>query len=81
MQKLQEENAELRKLPLKLALMEKDNEQKEKDKADWRRYSTTLVKQIEDLGQIPFPFRRYPSNGDSHKMLVVTAEQIESAKK
>jgi hypothetical protein len=69
---LERENSELRPLVLKIALQEKQMEQDKKDKADWKRYAETLIKQIEDLGQIPLPFRRLPSNGDTGKMKSVT---------
>lgn len=81
LKKLEVENSELRPLVLKLALQEKDMDQHRKDKEDWKRYANTLVTQIETCGQIPIPFRRMPSNGDSHKVLAITPEQIESAKK
>lgn len=72
LKKLEVENSELRPLVLKLALQEKDTEQKERDKADWKRYAETLVQQIETCGQIPIPFRRMPSNGDTGKNKAVT---------
>lgn len=80
LKKLEVENSELRPLVLKLALQEKDIEQKEKDKADWKKYSETLVKQIEEMGQIPLPFRRLPSNGDTGKHTVVTQSKIKAVK-
>lgn len=75
LKKLEIENSELRPLVLKLALQEKDMDQHRKDKEDWKRYSTTLVAQIETCGQIPIPFRRLPSNGDTGKMKTVSTTQ------
>lgn len=82
LKKLEVENSELRPLVLKLALQEKDIEQKERDKADWKRYAETLVKQIETCGQIPIPFRRMPSNGDTgkNKAVTMTQSKIEALK-
>lgn len=79
LKKLEIENSELRPLVLKLALQEKDIEQKERDKADWKKYSETLVQQIEEMKQIPIPFRRLPSNGDTGKNKIITNPKIETA--
>ncbi|HZM25003.1 MAG TPA: hypothetical protein VFC02_24845, partial [Anaerolineales bacterium] len=76
LKKLEVENSELRPLVLKLALQEKQIEQDKKDKEDWKRYSQLLVKQLEELGQIPLPFRRFPSNGDTGKHNVVTQSKL-----
>ena|SRR6266498_1042780 len=73
LKKLEVENAELRPLVLKLALQEKQIEQDVKDKSDWKRYSMLLAKQLEDLGQIPIPFRRYPNDGESQKVKAVAS--------
>lgn len=75
LKKLEVENSELRPLVLKLALQEKQMEQDKKDKADWKRYAETLVQQIEEMKQIPIPFRRFPSNGDTGKTKAVTITQ------
>lgn len=82
LKKLEVENSELRPLVLKIALQEKDTEQKERDKADWKKYAETLVQQIETCGQIPIPFRRMPSNGDTgkNKTVTVTSPKIEKPK-
>ena len=79
LKKLEVENSELRPLVLKIALQEKDTEQHMKDKADWKKYSMLLVKQIEDLGQVPMPFIRY-MNGDTgkHKTVSITQPKIET---
>jgi hypothetical protein len=76
LKKLEVENAQLRPLVLKLALQEKQMEQDKKDKEDWKRYSQLLVKQLEDIDQIPLPFRRFPSNGDSDKVKAITQNKM-----
>lgn len=81
LKKLEVENSELRPLVLKLALQEEAMKQAEEDKADWKKYSQTLVQQVETCGQIPIPFRRYP-NGDTgkHKAVSMTQPRVEAAK-
>jgi hypothetical protein len=78
LEKLEKENAELRPLVLKLALQEEAIKQTVRDKEDWKRYSQKLYKQLEELGQIPMPFRRLPSDGDSEKVKAVTQSEIDT---
>jgi len=80
MQRLQEENVELRKLPLKLALQEQEMKQCAEDKEDWKRYAQKLADQIKGFGQIPLPFRRTPSDGNTEeKIPAITTQKIEDA--
>lgn len=79
MQKLQEENVELRKLPLKLVIMEQQTQQCAEDKEDWKRYATKLSEQVKELGQMPLPFRRTPQDTQD-KIKAVTQEQIDLVK-
>jgi hypothetical protein len=82
MQRLQDENAELRKLPLKLAVMEQDMKQCGEDKEDWKRYAIKLADQLKELGQVPIPFRRTPADGNTQeKIPAITTQQIEAAQK
>jgi hypothetical protein len=69
LKKLEVENAELRPLVLKLALQEQDMQQIREDKEDWKRYAIRLSKQIEEFGQVPLPFRRTPSDGDTQEKM------------
>jgi hypothetical protein len=78
--RLEVEIAELRPLPLKLALQGKEMDQIKEDKEDWKRYAGKLVKQLEEANLIPLPFRRYPGNGDSDKIKAITREKIEAIK-
>lgn len=76
-----EELASLRPLTLKIALQEQEKIQAHKDKADWKRYAEKLALQLEEHEILPIPFRRYPSNGDSQKVKVITKDQIEAVAK
>lgn len=67
---LEVENASLRPLVLKLALQEEQMKQDKRDKEDWKRYSQSLIKQIEGANLIPVPFVRYV-NGDSQKVKTI----------
>jgi hypothetical protein len=81
MKGLEVENASLRPLVLKLALQGEELKQHIEDKEDWKKYATTLVRQIEGLGQIPIPFKRYPSSsGDTDKMKPITNPKVKAAK-
>lgn len=79
MQKLQEENVELRKLPLKLVIMEQQTQQCAEDKEDWKRYATKLADQIKESDQIPLPFRRTPQD-TMEKIKAITQEQIDQVR-
>lgn len=81
LKKLEVENAELRPLVLKLALQEKEIEQVKEDKADWKRYAEKLTQQIQEFGQIPIPFRRVPSDGDTNEKIRTVQFPIGTTKK
>lgn len=76
-----EELAVVRPLTLKVVLQEQEKVQTQKDKEDWKRYAEKLVHQLEEHEVLPLPFRRYPTNGDSQRMKIITKEQIELSKK
>ena len=78
LKKLEVENAELRPLVLKLALQEQDMKQVREDKEDWKRYSNKLYKQIESLGQVPLPFRRSPTDGDTQEKIKAVQRSAET---
>ena len=80
MQTLQNENAELRTLPLKLVIQEQEMKQCAEDKEDWKRYAQKLADQIKGFGQIPLPFRRTPSDGNTEEKIPANKpQQIEAA--
>lgn len=67
---LEVENASLRPLVLKVALMGENEKQLIEDKEDWKRYAMTLVEQVKEAGQMPIPFKRYPSaSGDTDRKM------------
>ena len=63
LRRLEVENASLRPLALKVALIQQENVQMKEDKEDWKNYSLALVRQLEDNSIIPLPFQRMPHNG------------------
>jgi len=65
MEVLQKENAEFRKLPLILAVMEQEMKQCKEDKEDWKKYSIRLADQLKEHNLVPYPFRRTPQDGDT----------------
>jgi hypothetical protein len=81
LRRLEIENSELRPLVLKIALQEQAMTQCHEDKEDWKRYATKLSKQLEEHGQMPIPFKRYPS-GDSDKIAaIMSIEESPTIKK
>ncbi|MEO6564922.1 MAG: hypothetical protein ABIO63_02715 [Casimicrobiaceae bacterium] len=79
---LQGENNELRKLPLQLVLKEEEMKQCKDDKEDWKRYANQLYEQVKELGQIPLPFRRTPSDGDTQeKIATISRERLDAINK
>lgn len=82
MANLQTENAELRKLPLKLVIIEQEMKQCHEDKEDWKRYSIRLTEQIKELGHVPLAFRRTPQDGDTQeKIATINKEMLQDPNK
>ena len=73
---LETENAQLRPLILKIALVQQDNKQIRDDKEDWKDYADKLSRQLEASGIIPIPFRRTPRDGDTQEKLKTISRKM-----
>ena len=70
LRRVEDENKELRPLALKNAILERDIAECRKDKEDWKRYANKLSVQIQELGHVPLPFRRLPSEEETQEKIV-----------
>lgn len=75
---LETENAELRPLLLKIALVQQENKQIKDDKEDWKDYADRLARQLEALGHIPHPFRRTPRDGDTGERMKTISRKMKA---
>lgn len=75
---LEVENAALRPLQLKIALVQQENKQLKDDKEDWKDYSDRLARQLESMNVIPLPFRRTPRDGDTLDKIRPIKQKFES---
>lgn len=75
---LETENAELRPLLLKVALVQQENKQLKDDKEDWKDYADRLAQQLESANIIPLPFRRTPRDGDTQEKIKKISTKMKS---
>lgn len=75
---LEEENAALRPLVLKNALIQQENKQLKEDKEDWKTHAIRLSDQIEAMGQVPIPFRRTPRDGATQEKIKAIRTKMEA---
>jgi hypothetical protein len=75
---LETQNAELRPLVLKVALIQQENKQIKDDKEDWKDYADKLTRQLETHGIIPIPFRRTPRDGDTEEKMKTISRKMKT---
>lgn len=72
---LETENAQLRPLVLRNALIQQENKQLKDDKEDWKDYALKLVKQLEDANLVPIPFMRVPRDEEDTQEKIKTVSR------
>jgi hypothetical protein len=80
LRRLETENAELRPLVLKNALLQQKVSQSEEDKEDWKAHANRLTAQLEEANVIPLPFRRIAHNGDTQERLKTISQKMRAIK-
>jgi hypothetical protein len=80
LRRLEVENAELRPLVLKNALLQQKVSQSEEDKEDWKAHANRLTAQLEEANVIPLPFRRIAHNGDTQERLKTISQKMRAIK-
>jgi hypothetical protein len=78
LRRLETENAELRPLVLRNALLHQELEQYKEDKEDWKAHSLRLTAQLEEQNIIPLPFRRAVHNDDTQERLKTISKKMKT---